>query len=84
MPFVSGNIFEILTSAGYLHVFNSTVKVHGLTCFSEISLDKTLELERILMAVSSSRMLPSDDDNTSRILSSISFSLLQIHNYKRT
>ena len=48
-----------------------------LTCFSEISSAKTLEDERIFIAVSSSRMFPSDDDKTSSILSSISFSCLQ-------
>ena len=48
----------------------------SFTCFSEISLARTLEEERTSMAVSSSRMLPSDEDSTSRILSSISFNCL--------
>ena len=43
-------------------------------CFWLISSERTFELERIRMAVSSSRMLPSDA-RTSRILSSISFNL---------
>ena len=47
-----------------------------LTCFSDISLARTLDDERTLIAVSSSRMLPSEEDSTSNILSSISFSCL--------
>ena len=47
-----------------------------LTCFSEISLARTLDDDRTLIAVSSSRMFPSEEDNTSNILSSISFSCL--------
>ena len=39
-----------------------------------MSLDSVLEEEMMLMAVSSSRMLPSLVDSTSMILSSISFS----------
>lgn len=46
-------------------------------CFSEISLASTLEAERISTAVSSSRMLPWEEDRTSKILSSISFSCLK-------
>ena len=42
----------------------------------------TLELESTLIAVSSSRMFPSDDDRTSRILSSISCSCLEGGNMK--
>lgn len=45
-------------------------------CFSWISLASTLEQERILTAVSSSRMFPSEEESTSKILSSISFSCL--------
>ncbi len=44
------------------------------TCFSSISLASCFDEESTWMAVSSSRMLPSELDNTSRILSSISFS----------
>ena len=43
-------------------------------CFLEISLDRALEESRICMAVSSSRMFPSEVERVSRILSSISFS----------
>lgn len=43
-------------------------------CFLEISLDRALEESRIWMAVSSSRIFPSDEERVSRILSSISFS----------
>ena len=49
-----------------------------ITCFSAISFDNTLEDDKTWMAVSSSKMFPSDDDKTSRILSSISFSCLKI------
>ncbi|TNN79446.1 hypothetical protein EYF80_010260 [Liparis tanakae] len=45
-------------------------------CFSVISLASNFEQERILTAVSSSRMLPSEEESTSKILSSISFSCL--------
>ena len=44
------------------------------TCLAEISSDRVLDDDRTLMAVSSSRMLPSDDERISRILSSISLS----------
>ena len=47
-----------------------------LTCFSDISLARTLDDDRTLIAVSSSRMFPSEEDSTSNILSSISFSCL--------
>lgn len=45
-------------------------------CFSEISFAKALEDDSILMAVSSSKMFPSEEERTSKILSSISFSCL--------
>lgn len=48
----------------------------AMACFEVISLDKTLEELKIWMAVSSSRMLPSEVLSTSRILSSISFKRL--------
>jgi len=44
------------------------------TCLAVISSDSVFEEDRILIAVSSSKMLPSEVDNTSNILSSISFS----------
>ena len=50
-----------------------------LTCFSWISLASTLEDDRTLMALSSSRIFPSDVESTSKILSSISFNCLE-HN----
>lgn len=34
------------------------IKTKNFTCFSDISSDKTLEEERILMAVSSSKIFP--------------------------
>ena len=43
-------------------------------CFLDISFERAFEESRIWMAVSSSRMLPSEADSVSRILSSISFS----------
>ena len=49
-------------------------------CFALISSERTFELDKILMAVSSSRMLPSDA-RTSRILSSISFSLFLFYHW---
>ena len=49
-----------------------------ITCFSAISFDNTLDDDKTWMAVSSSKIFPSDDDKTSRILSSISFSCLKI------
>ena len=48
------------------------------TCFSDISLASVFDEERTSMAVSSSRIFPSEEDNTSRILSSISFSCLWV------
>ena len=48
----------------------------AMACFSEISLARVFEEERTSIAVSSSRMFPSDEESTSRILSSISFSCL--------
>ena len=47
------------------------------TCFSDISFDRIFDDDNILIAVSSSRMLPSDEDKTSKILSSISLSCLK-------
>ena len=47
-----------------------------IACFSSISLDTTLASDRIWMAVVSSRMFPSEEDSTCRILFSISVSFL--------
>ena len=47
---------------------------HHTFCFLMISSDSILDVSRNWMAVSSSRMFPSDDDRVYRILSSISFS----------
>ena len=44
------------------------------TCLAVISSDSVFEDDRIFIAVSSSKILPSELDNTSSILSSISFS----------
>ena len=46
----------------------------AISCLAVISSERVLEEERILMAVSSSRMFPCEVESTSRILSSISFS----------
>ena len=43
-------------------------------CFSEISSESVFEALRIFTAFSSSRMFPSEEDNTAKICSSMSFS----------
>jgi hypothetical protein len=67
-----------------IHALSILISVSSvMACFSEISLDKTLDDDRTLMAVSSSRMLASDVDRTSRILPSISCSCLKVEGLDR-
>lgn len=63
----------------YIYIYSHThahtqYNVIHTFCFLEISFDKALDESRIWMAVSSSRMFPSEADRVSSILSSISFS----------
>ena len=51
-------LYPFLVSSISFSVFEVT------SSFSDISMDNTLLDDKILMAVSSSRMLPSDDDRT--------------------
>lgn len=54
----------------------STSVTSAIACFAAISFDSTFDELKICTAVSSSRMLPSEVLSTSRILSSISFRIL--------
>ena len=80
-PILVSSIFFSVTSATSYNVYNITITIGivlgSFTCFSWISLAKTFEDDSTSIARSSSKILPSEDDKTSRILSSISLSFLQ-------
>ena len=57
-------------------LFRWTKHEKSHTCFSAISSESTFDEDKTWMALSSSKIFPSDEERTSRILSSISFSCL--------
>ena len=67
-----GDVANMLCWQHVANMFvNRSLALNGKTCFSVISFATFLDEFRILMAVSSSRMLPSDVDRISKILPSM-------------